>query len=765
MRASSGSGETDFDANLSTGNAPDEQKLEHSDGKRIVNVALPYFGDPQFDQYVQVWARKKINDFEMQTNLFPSNLPDRRPILTLSHKTHIVEDELVSVELIAETYRSSTDLNEGKLQSIDRQQFFYDKNYRTFLGVSDIFNADAEVTLADLGNKKIQAGEFEYRTPLAPVAYAELVEAEKTANEAMGQKEDQAADDAEADADLQANSVFALNVLHAEAEAEAEAGDNAAEAGDDEIAREYMKDDNEQAAAGNENPADAPADGAAEGAAQDDAKDALSVETTTTEGEPKDDKKDDKKDGENDELDKVYKDVVLEPTPLLYKHLSFTNEGLDLELDAALLPENATPIVLHYNYDEILNLLRFEARAEGGYRLNLRIDPLGDTHRTYEAQLIEALYGTVPEDLNPVNTNQSAKPSENSAEAEDGQAVDPNAEPVDENENAEDDTEEEPNLFLPKTLLAERHEVSPEKPENPKDASPIGQAQDPAANANAEADAEAAAEPNVEEQKPAADAEEEKAEGEAKDAEAKKDKASLEPTISPKLNRAGEFPPTGLSLTDHFATHKATYGQEIRYVAFTFNNSPQAETTQPLLDLLKAYRGKGTFFVRGVNAQNEGAGDLIKLIDSYDCEIGNNGFNLFEFPLLSDSDIGLEINDTADLVEQLSGVRPEIVRPPSGSYNDRVLAAGNAPFITLSFASGDAAGADAEEVVATINEYIEPGSIVLCHEGYETTLEALQQSLPDLYSKGYRFVTVTDLFEIYSQDGLQNGSIYNSAWS
>ena len=84
--------------------------------------------------------------------------------------------------------------------------------------------------------------------------------------------------------------------------------------------------------------------------------------------------------------------------------------------------------------------------------------------------------------------------------------------------------------------------------------------------------------------------------------------------------------------------------------------------------------------------------------------------------------------------------------------------------VNWSFTSGDDWGATTDVIYDTLMQYIEPGAIVLSMDGNEDTVQALQSALPDLYGNGYRFVTLSDLFAIYTEEGAQDGVIYNSVW-
>ena len=54
------------------------------------------------------------------------------------------------------------------------------------------------------------------------------------------------------------------------------------------------------------------------------------------------------------------------------------------------------------------------------------------------------------------------------------------------------------------------------------------------------------------------------------------------------------------------------------------------------------------------------------------------------------------------------------------------------------------------------------GSIILCHDKQKKTADAFAKAVPELLSRGYQLVTVSELLH-YSADGFHAGWIYSSA--
>ena len=101
-----------------------------------------------------------------------------------------------------------------------------------------------------------------------------------------------------------------------------------------------------------------------------------------------------------------------------------------------------------------------------------------------------------------------------------------------------------------------------------------------------------------------------------------------------------------------------------------------------------------------------------------------------------------------------------MIRPPYGACNDFVLESLPYPLINWNHDTEDWRLKDANLISQSI-ENTQPGSVILMHSLYPETLQALEQSLPVLYEQGYRFVTVSELYQIYGVPLVPHG-LHNS---
>ncbi len=117
-----------------------------------------------------------------------------------------------------------------------------------------------------------------------------------------------------------------------------------------------------------------------------------------------------------------------------------------------------------------------------------------------------------------------------------------------------------------------------------------------------------------------------------------------------------------------------------------------------------------------------------------------------------------EVARTNEVVERVTGRRPSLLRPPYGSDPGRFARVasecGLEATVLWSIQSFDWQDPEPDEIVAQVLAEVEPGAIVLLHDGQRetndasprpSTLAALPTLLERLRSDGYEFATVSEL--------------------
>lgn len=192
-------------------------------------------------------------------------------------------------------------------------------------------------------------------------------------------------------------------------------------------------------------------------------------------------------------------------------------------------------------------------------------------------------------------------------------------------------------------------------------------------------------------------------------------------------------------------------------VAFTFDDGPNPSNTQRILDVLNANYSHATFFVVGTNAEKYP--DTLKAISASGCEIGNHTYDHKDLTTLSISDVEEQIDKVNRAVKKATGENTTVIRPPFGAYNDQVLKQLEEPVVLWDLDTEDWESRNAKKVVDAVMSNVKDGDIILMHDIYDSTAEAVEILVPKLKEQGYQIVSVSEMAK-YKGKTLELGKAY-----
>ena len=102
--------------------------------------------------------------------------------------------------------------------------------------------------------------------------------------------------------------------------------------------------------------------------------------------------------------------------------------------------------------------------------------------------------------------------------------------------------------------------------------------------------------------------------------------------------------------------------------SISFDAAWGADNTQKILDVLDEYNVKATFFV--VSAWAEQYPDTAKAIVEHGHELMNHSSKHDHYNSLTADQIVADVNKCNDVIEELAGSRPTLIRCPFGEYDD-----------------------------------------------------------------------------------------------
>jgi peptidoglycan/xylan/chitin deacetylase (PgdA/CDA1 family) len=194
-------------------------------------------------------------------------------------------------------------------------------------------------------------------------------------------------------------------------------------------------------------------------------------------------------------------------------------------------------------------------------------------------------------------------------------------------------------------------------------------------------------------------------------------------------------------------------------LALTFDDGPSRYTTQ-ILDVLTEYGGNGTFCVVGNRV--ESFSDTARLITAQGSQIMGHSWDHKQLTKLSEDEIISELRETIRVINDATGISPVMYRPPYGAVNDTLKAVSKDLGLSLvnwSVDTRDWESRNADAVYANIMKDARDGSIILCHDLYESTANAVARAIPELVAQGYQLVTVEELLSLTGTP-IEPGEVY-----
>lgn len=190
----------------------------------------------------------------------------------------------------------------------------------------------------------------------------------------------------------------------------------------------------------------------------------------------------------------------------------------------------------------------------------------------------------------------------------------------------------------------------------------------------------------------------------------------------------------------------------IKAVALTFDDGPNPTYTPAILNLLRQYGAKATFFVIGRELMRYP--QIVRQEIKQGDEVGNHGMNHLTLNGLDPTAIEAEVQPVEREVTAIAGNRPTLYRLPRGIGDQRALRTlADLGYTTVywSVDTHDYLRRSPQAVADQVLREVQPGSIVIFHDGggnRQNTVTALQTILPALREQGYQMVTVSQLLEL-----------------
>lgn len=186
-------------------------------------------------------------------------------------------------------------------------------------------------------------------------------------------------------------------------------------------------------------------------------------------------------------------------------------------------------------------------------------------------------------------------------------------------------------------------------------------------------------------------------------------------------------------------------------ISISFDCAWGTEYTDELLDVLERENVRATFFM--VEFWTEKYPEYVKKIDEKGHEIGTHSATHSYMSKLSEEEIRQELTSSSQTIEEVTGKKTQLFRPPYGDYDDLLIDTAKSMglySIQWDVDSLDWKDLSANDIAMRVINRVQNGSIILCHNNGLHTAEALPIILDTLKNKGYEFVPVGEL--IYKEN-------------
>ena len=203
---------------------------------------------------------------------------------------------------------------------------------------------------------------------------------------------------------------------------------------------------------------------------------------------------------------------------------------------------------------------------------------------------------------------------------------------------------------------------------------------------------------------------------------------------------------------------------EKKYVAFTFDDGPDATRSKLITDKMLEYGGKCTFFVIG-NCIYGDREKGMKYAYEHGMEIALHCWSHEWYYTKNPEKYHDEVYKGAEAIKNSIGIWPTLMRPPGGNITESQYKNSEFPVILWSIDTNDwrykrlktDSAADTQEKINTIVNNalydkngkfnVKNGDIILMHEIYENSYDAFCIIIEELHNRGFEFVTVSELLQ------------------
>lgn len=198
-------------------------------------------------------------------------------------------------------------------------------------------------------------------------------------------------------------------------------------------------------------------------------------------------------------------------------------------------------------------------------------------------------------------------------------------------------------------------------------------------------------------------------------------------------------------------------------VALTFDDGPAFNgATERILDTLEKYGARATFFMVGSRI-NDSTKEYLKREIELGCELGNHTYDHSNY---GKKVTASDVSKCSDAIYKAVGEYPTAFRCPGGIISKTMRHEAKKEGMVIAYWSVDTEdwkSKNAAKILSAAKSHVYDGSIILMHDIYSTTADAVEKLVPYLVEEGYQIVTVSELIQAKTGKAPEAGEQYVDA--
>lgn len=178
-------------------------------------------------------------------------------------------------------------------------------------------------------------------------------------------------------------------------------------------------------------------------------------------------------------------------------------------------------------------------------------------------------------------------------------------------------------------------------------------------------------------------------------------------------------------------------------IAITFDDGPNPDYTEMLLEGLKERGVSATFFLLGKEV--EMYPEIVEDIHEDGHLIGTHSYEHVNLKNLSDAAAIEQVDKTNAAIYEITGEYPEYIRPPFGCWKCNLDYETEMIEVLWDVDPLDWKTSNSDVITKRVVDKVQENDIILLHDASESSVKAAFKIIDELKKEGYTFVTVDEI--------------------